>query len=143
MSYQVSIFLENKLGRIEKATSVLSAAKINIRSIHINHTAEGWGVLNLVVSDPAQAQQQLAANAMTSALREIAVVEMPDRPGGLNELLKAVACAGINFTNAYGRTSRNGESAFFVIDIQDIADARRRLAAVGLRILDDRAVYGD
>ena len=80
---------------------------------------------------------------MTSALREIAVVEMPDRPGGLNELLKAVACAGINFTNAYGRTSRNGESAFFVIDIQDIADARRRLAAVGLRILDDRAVYGD
>ena len=68
MSYQVSIFLENKLGRIEKATSVLSAAKINIRSIHINHTAEGWGVLNLVVSDPAQAQQQLAANAMTSAI---------------------------------------------------------------------------
>ena len=52
MSYQVSVFLENKLGHLEKVTGVLHEAAINIRSIHLNHTAHGWGILNLVVSKP-------------------------------------------------------------------------------------------
>lgn len=142
MSHQVSVFLENRLGSIEKVTAVLSAAQIDIRSLHLNHTANGWGVLNLVVSDPEEAQRRLSAQGMASALREIVVVEMPDRPGGLNELLKSVVRAGVSFTNAYGRTIRDGESAFFVIDIQDMPEARKRLRAVGLRILDDSAVYG-
>ena len=142
MSHQVSVFLENKLGSIEKVTAVLSAAQIDIRSLHLNHTANGWGVLNLVVSDPEEAQRRLSAQGMASALREIAVVEMPDRPGGLDELLKSVVRAGVSFTNAYGRTIRDGESAFFVIDIQNMPEARERLRAVGLRILDDSAVYG-
>ncbi|MFA9950557.1 ACT domain-containing protein [Dentiradicibacter hellwigii] len=142
MSHQVSVFLENKLGSIEKVTAVLSAAQIDIRSLHLNHTANGWGVLNLVVSDPEEAQRRLSAQGMASALREIAVVEMPDRPGGLDELLKSVVRAGVSFTNAYGHTIRDGESAFFVIDIQDMPEARERLRAIGLRILDDSAVYG-
>ena len=71
MSYQVSIFLENKLGHLERVTAVLSAACINIRSIHINHTANGWGILNLVVSEPERAQKLLDAAGMTAALREI------------------------------------------------------------------------
>ena len=142
MTYQVSIFLENKLGRLEKVTAVFGEAGINIRSIHLNHTASGWGILNVVVSDPEEAQRQLADHGMSSALREIAVVQMPDRPGGLDELLKDIVRAGVNFTNAYGRTIHDGESAFFVVDIQDIPDARTRLEAVGLRILDDREVYG-
>ena len=142
MSHQVSVFLENKLGSIEKVTAVLSTAQIDIRSLHLNHTANGWGVLNLVVSDPEEAQRRLSAQGMASALREIAVVEMPDRPGGLDELLKSVVRAGVSFTNAYGRTIRDGESAFFAIDIQDMPEARERLRAVGLRILDDSAVYG-
>ena len=142
MSHQVSIFLENKLGRLEKVTAVLREAAINIRSIHLNHTANGWGILNLVVSDPEAAQQQLTAHGMSASLREIVVVQMPDRPGGLDELLKDVVRAGVSFTNAYGRTIHDGESAFFVIDVEDIPDARERLAAAGLGILDDAAVYG-
>ena len=130
MSYQVSIFLENKLGHLERVTAVLSAAQINIRSIHINHTANGWGILNLVVSDPERAQKLLDAAG-----------QMVDRPGGLDELLKDVVRAGVNFANAYGRTASDGNSAFFVIDIQDIPGARQKLADVGLQILADEAVY--
>ena len=141
MSYQVSIFLENKLGHLERVTAVLSAAQINIRSIHINHTANGWGILNLVVSDPERAQKLLDAAGMTAALREIAVVQMVDRPGGLDELLKDVVRAGVNFATAYGRPASDGNSAFFVIDIQDIPGARQKLADVGLQILADEAVY--
>jgi len=142
MTYQVSIFLENKIGRLEKVTAVLRGAEIDIRSIHINHTANGWGILNVVVSRPELAQRLLVAAGMSAALREIAVVKMVDKPGGLDELLKDVVRAGVNFTNAYGRTINDGESAFFVIDIEDIPEARAKLAKVGLEILADAQVYG-
>jgi len=142
MTYQVSIFLENKLGHLEKVTAALTAAKINIRSIHLNHTANGWGILNLVVSNPELAQRVLDEKGMTAALREIVVVQMADRPGGLDELLKDIVRAGVNFVNAYGRTVHDGDSAFFVIDSQDIPDARAKLQAIGLQILENSQVYG-
>lgn len=143
MSYQVSIFLENKLGHLERVTAVLSEAGINIRSIHLNHTASGWGILNLVVSDPERAQKVLDAAGMTAALREIVVVQMADTPGGLDELLKDIVKAGVNFANAYGRTVSDGERAFFVIDTQDIPEAREKLVRVGLEIIADQQVYGN
>jgi len=142
MTYQVSIFLENKLGHLEKVTAVLKAAGINIRSLHLNHTANGWGILNLVVSNPELAYQLLNENGMSAALREIVVVKMEDKPGGLDELLKNIVKAGVNFTNAYGRVVNDGDSAFFVIDVQDIPDARTNLTKVGLEIIADQLVYG-
>ena len=142
MTYQVSIFLENKLGHLERVTAVLTAAQINIRSIHLNHTANGWGILNLVVSDPGRAQRLLDEAGMTAALREIVVVQMVDKPGGLDELLKDIVKAGVNFANAYGRTVSDGDRAFFVIDIQDIPGARQRLLDVGLQVIPDEKVYG-
>ena len=137
MTYQVSIFLENKLGRLEKVTAVLKQAKINIRSIHLNHTANGWGILNLVVSNPELALRLLNESGMSAALRE-----MGDTPGGLDDLLKGISRAGVNFTNAYGRVVDEGGSAFFVIDIQDIPDARIKLGAIGFEIVADSLVYG-
>ncbi len=143
MSYQVSLFLENKLGRLEKVTAILKEAAINIRSIHLNHTANGWGILNLVVSDPELAHQRLNAGGMSAALREIVVVSMADKPGGLDELLKDIVKAGVNFTNANGRAATNGDKAFLVIDVEDIPQAKTKLADVGLEILGDQQVYGN
>ena len=142
MTYQVSIFLENKLGHLEKVTAVLKKAEINIRSLHLNHTANGWGILNLVVSNPELAHKLLNESGMSAALREIVVVKMTDKPGGLDELLKDIVKAGVNFTNAYGRVVNEGVNAFFVIDVQDIPDARAKLTNVGLEIIADHLVYG-
>jgi len=142
MTYQVSIFLENKLGHLERVTAVLKEAEINIRSLHLNHTANGWGILNLVVSNPELAYQLLNENGMSAALREIVVVKMTDKPGGLDGLLKDIVKAEVNFTNAYGRVVNDGDSAFFVIDVQDIPDARTKLSNVGLEIIADQLVYG-
>ena len=142
MTYQVSIFLENKLGHLERVTSVLKDAAINIRSMHLNHTTNGWGILSLVVSDPELAVRQLDAKGMSAALREIVVVRMSDQPGGLDALLKDIVKAGINFTNAYGSVIQGNDTAFFVIDIQDFPDARTALEKVGLEIVPDTVVYG-
>jgi hypothetical protein len=143
MTYQVSIFLENKLGHLERVTSILKAAAINIRSLHLNHTANGWGILNLVVSDPVLAHQLLNESGMTAALREIVVIKMADESGSLDALLKAIVKAGVNFTNAYGRVVNEAESAFFVIDVEDFKDAASNLESIGLQIVENRFVYGN
>jgi hypothetical protein len=143
MTYQVSIFLENKLGHLQQVTSVLKTAGINIRSMHLNHTANGWGILNLVVSDPQGAFKLLNEQGISSALREIVALKMNDKPGGLDDLLKAIVKAGVNFTNAYGRVVENGKLAIFVLDVADISDARIKLEQAGLEIVPDQMVYGN
>jgi hypothetical protein len=141
MAYQVSIFLENKIGHLKQVTSVLKAADVNIRSMHLNHTANGWGILNLVVSDPEKASKLLNERGISTALRRIAALKMIDQPGGLDYLLGKIAGAGVNFINAYGRVA--GEKmAIFVVDVEDIPDAESKLKSAGLEILTDDVVYG-
>lgn len=142
MAYQVSVFLENKLGHLEKVTDVLKNAGINIRNISLNHTASGWGILNLVVSYPELACNLLNQGGLSSALRKIAVLKMVDRAGGLDQLLKTIAKAGVNFTNAHGMLLEEGKVAFFAIDIEDIPHAQEKLEAAGLELLPDNHVYG-
>jgi len=142
MAYQVSIFLENKIGHLERVTSVLKDAQINIRTMNLNHTASGWGILNLVVSNPIHAHQLLNQNGMSAALREIVVIEMIDQPGGLDDLLKEIVSAGVNFTNAYGRSAYGNENAYFVIDTEDVTDARNKLVQAKLSLLSDETIYG-
>lgn len=142
MAYQVSIFLENKIGHLERVTAVLKAAQINIRTMNLNHTANGWGILNLVVSDPKTAQKSLVDNGLSAALREIVVIEMIDQPGGLDDLLKEIVKAGVNFTNAYGRSAHGSENAYFVIDTEDVSDARQKLQQAGLNVMSDETIYG-
>lgn len=142
MAYQVSIFLENKIGHLERVTAVLKQAQINIRTMNLNHTASGWGILNLVVSDPVLAHQLLIEKGLSAALREIVVIEMVDQPGGLDDLLKEIVRAGVNFTNAYGRSGYGNENAYFVIDTEDVTDARNKLMQAGLNLMSDDLIYG-
>lgn len=142
MAYQVSIFLENKIGHLERVTAVLKQAQINIRTMNLNHTASGWGILNLVVSDPVRAHQLLLEKGLSAALREIVVIEMIDQPGGLDDLLKEIVKAGVNFTNAYGRSGYGNDNAYFVIDTEDVTDARQKLGDAGLNLMSDDLIYG-
>lgn len=110
--------------------------------MNLNHTANGWGILNLVVSNPVLAHHLLNENGLSAALREIVVIEMADQPGGLDDLLKEIVKAGVNFTNAYGRSAYANENAYFVIDTEDVVDARQKLVAGGLNLLSDDTIYG-
>jgi len=143
MAYQVSIFLENKIGHLERVTAVLKEAQINIRTMNLNHTASGWGILNLVVSNPELARQLLTEKGLTAALREIVVIEMNDQPGGLDELLQEIVKAGVNFTNAYGRSEFSSGKAYFVIDTEDFVNARKQFQDSGLKLLPDDIIYGN
>lgn len=142
MAYQVSIFLENKIGHLKHITSVLAENEINIRTMNLIHTANNWGVLSLIVDLPDKAYQILNDQNISVALRDVIALEMEDHPGGLNILLDKVETAGVNFTNAYTRILREGDVAFLILDTADTAQARELLHNVGLTPLVDAIVYG-
>lgn len=139
MAYQVSVFLENKIGHLERVTSALKDAGINILTMNLNHTPGGWGIINLLVNRPEEACTKLTGAGISAALRRIVVLPMEDVPGSLDGLLRKIAQAGINFTTAYGRSGKG--NAWFVVDTEDIPDAEKILKAAGLEILSDETVY--
>ena len=141
MAYQVSVFLENKIGKLEEVTAVLNAENINIRTSSLNHTAGGWGILNFVTNDPGAAFKALQSQNIHVVLRKIAAMEMSDSAGGLDELLRKIKKAGINFTTAYSRIVGGGK-AFLIIDIEDQPQAEALLSEAGIRVLPDSIVYG-
>jgi hypothetical protein len=141
MAYEVSVFIENQVGHLERVTSVLKDAGINILTMNLNHTASGWGIVNLLVSRPEKACLLLTGNGISAALRRIAVLAMDDSPGALDDLLKKIASAGINFTTAYGRSGHHGGKAWFVIDVNDIPEAEQKMVDARLVLLPDDTIY--
>ena len=141
MAYEVSIFLENKIGHFERITRILKENKINIRSMSITDTSNGWGILNLLVNNPQKAYKALENDGVSVALKEIIALEMKDEAGGLDDLLLKVARAKVNFNNANGRIIQETKSAILILDVPDIADSRKKLLENELQILDDDNVY--
>lgn len=141
MAYQVSIFLENKAGHFEKVTNVLREKGINIRSMTLNDTANGWGILSILVDRPQQAVDALVETGMSAVLRSVLAFEMEDRPGGLDDVLIKIASAGISFQNAYGRVIDSHKRAFLFIDVPDYESARKTLMEHGLNPVEDDVIY--
>ncbi len=141
MAHQVSVFMENKPGRLEKITAVLGQEQINIRAMTLSTSSAGWGVLNLLVNQPQRAKDVLCASGHPAALREIVVVEMPDHPGGLHQVVSLLAQAGMNIGNAYGTVLREGRTAILVVDVENVSEVQQVLARAGVKTLDDSAIY--
>ncbi len=143
MAYEISIFLENKIGHFERITRILKEGEINIRSMSINDTANGWGILNLLVNNPQKAYQVLEEAGVSVALKEIIALEMKDQAGGLNELLLKVAQAKVNFNNANGRIIEATKSAILILDVPDIDESKKKLTDHGIQFIDDNTIYGN
>ena len=143
MAFEISIFLENKINHLEEVTSALKKNEINIRSLMLNNIHHGWGVLNLLVDKPEKAYQILTENGNSVSLREIIALEMKDQTGGLDALLVKISRAGIHIESAYSRLITENNLAILILEVPDILEATRRLEINGIRILNDKSVYGN
>ncbi len=81
---QISVFLENKSGRIAEVTGILSEAGVNIRALAMADTAD-FGVLRLIVDNTLKAEEALKANGFTVGKTDVVAAEVEDRPGGCTE----------------------------------------------------------
>lgn len=129
---QVSIFSENKPGRIEKITKIFSEEKVNILAISITST-NGFGIIKLLVDKPELAYEKLKQNGFTVSTSEVLAIEMKDSPGGLYEVTRILAKNGVNIENAYVYVAESRARAFLLVEVKDIEKTKELLAKEDLK----------
>lgn len=137
---QVSVFLENKSGRLYEACQCMADAQVNIRALSIAETAD-YGVLRLIVSDPGKAMQVMSENDFTVSETEVIAVEVPDEPGGLAAVLAPLHDANVNIEYIYCFVEKSGQSAIVVFRVEQLDQAIRALQGSGYTVLSEENVY--
>ena len=140
MAHQISIFAENKPGRIERITGILKEAQINIRAITIAGS-EGFGVIKLLVDKPDIAYQRLAAEGVPASKKTILALLMDDRPGGLHRIARILGDRNINIEDAYGFVVQDKKQAVLVLEIEKMPEAAGILQQEGVHVLTDDEIY--
>jgi hypothetical protein len=138
-AYQLSIFAENKPGRLAKVTRILGKENVNIRAISIS-SSDAFGVINMLVDDPERAQRVLSKGGLTVHLKEVIAVIIEDRPGGLDKLIQLLYDENINVENAYGFVLESWKKAVFVVDVDQIEKTQEVLKKNGVETLDTEAL---
>jgi hypothetical protein len=137
---QVSIFLENKAGRLAEVTNTLGKAGINIRALSLADTSD-FGILRLIVNDFEKAARVLKENGFTVGETEVLAVEVPDRPGGLGGILSIIHEAGMNVEYMYAFVERSSDNAVLIFRFDNIDEAIRALSSKGVKVLKGETVY--
>jgi len=134
MAIQISVFLENKSGRLAEVTHALAGAEVNIRALSLAETID-YGVLRLIVDRPKEAKAALAEAGFTVTETEVIAVAMPDRPGGLAGIVDLVTRRGLNIEYLYAFVGHRGENAVVVFRIDKAQEAIAVLQEGGAHVL--------
>ncbi|MDA8078524.1 MAG: ACT domain-containing protein [Nitrospiraceae bacterium] len=137
---QISIFLENKSGRLAEVAEILAKAGVNIRALSLADTTD-FGILRLIVNDTEKAKQVLKDNGFTVGKTEVAGVEVADRPGGLAEILTVMSDNGINVEYMYAFVQKSGGNAIIIFRFDELEKAIETLRKAGIRILRGEEIY--
>lgn len=137
---QISVFLENKSGRLAKVTRLLGDHQINIRALSIADTTD-FGILRLIVNDPAKAWQVLKNADLTVSETEIIAVQVPDHPGGLAKIMGFLDDSKINIEYMYAFVGKSGTDAVVVFRVEDIDRAIVMLQQTGVQLLSGQEIY--
>jgi hypothetical protein len=132
---QISIFVENKEGRIKKAIDTLAKQNINIRALSIADTTK-YGILRLIVSDNEKAIEALEKDGFIVKENEVIILAVPDEPNGLNSTLAVFDEKGINLEYLYAFVSSKTDEAIVVMRLENMEKAIDALNESNVKILD-------
>jgi len=134
MAIQISVFLENKSGRLAEVTHALAGAGVNIRALSLAETID-YGVLRLIVDRPKEAKTALAEAGFTVTETEVIAVAMPDMPGGLAGIVDLLTGRGLNIEYLYAFVGQRGEKAVVIFRIDKAQEAIAVLQEGGAHVL--------
>jgi len=137
---QLSVFLENRPGALTAPCRVLADAGINLITLSLADTRE-FGILRVIVRDWKQAKQTLEEKGSVVKVTEVLAVEVPDRPGGLAELLDVFDRAAINLEYMYAFTVKQGDLSLLVFRFTDPDAAVRALREAEVRVVDEVELF--
>jgi hypothetical protein len=131
---QISVFIENKKGRLSDVTEILSNGGINIRALFLADTTD-FGVLRMIVSDNAKALGLLKESDIVAQETDVIAVEVEDKPGGLNKILKHLSGNDINIEYMYAFVEKKASNAIVIIKIDEHDKAIDTLTKAGVGLL--------
>ncbi len=137
---QISIFLENKSGRLADVANVLADAGIDIRALSIADTTD-FGILRLIVNDPDKALGALESNGFAVSTTEVIAVGIPDVPGGLANVLIFFKEKNIDIEYLYAFITKYHDEATVILKIDATDKALEILKEHNIRVLEAKTVY--
>jgi hypothetical protein len=137
---QISIFIENKSGRLAEITRILGETGINIRALSLADTTD-FGILRLIVNDVEKANLVLKEKGFTVNKTEVVAVEVPDRPGGLAAILQTLDNDRINVEYMYAFVERCGGNAVIIFRFDETDKAIATLTSNNFNILAGERLY--
>lgn len=138
---QLSIFLENKAGRLAEVTKTLKDANINIRALSLADTSD-FGILRLIVDDTARAEAILKEAGFTVGRTAVVAVVVDDNPGGLHTILEILSEYAVNVEYMYAFVQKKGGSATLIFRFDRIDQAIEALKAKGIPIITADKING-
>lgn len=138
MIKQLSIFMENRPGRLSSVTQILDDKQINIRAFTIQDRGD-YGLMKLIVDKPDNARLALADKGYACALKDVLVVSVPDKPGNLNKLTTIMHDNNVNIADVFGFVLKPENIGICCMEIHDkiSSEAIKRIEADGFRLLDN------
>jgi len=139
MIKQLSIFLENKQGRLAQVASVLAKNRINIRALALADSAN-FGVLRLIVDDPVRGASCLKKNGMVVQVTDVIAVEVPDRPGGLSRILGIFQASSVNVEYMYAFVEKIKDRAVVIFKVESPAKTMKILKKKDITLVSSKVL---
>lgn len=137
---QISVFLENKAGRLAEVTRILAEDGVNIRALSLADTSD-FGILRLIVSDNDKAKEALRQHGFTVGKTDVVAVEVEDRPGGLHKILDILCRANVNVEYMYAFVQQSGNEAVIIFRFDNLDEAVKVLTANGVKVIEGKRLY--
>jgi hypothetical protein len=138
--HQLSLFLENRPGHLIEPMLVLAREGVDVRTLSVADTAQ-FGILRMIVSDWPKASQALQKAGYVVKVTEVLAVEVPDRPGGLAEVLALFQAGSINIEYLYAFPFGRAGKAVIIFRFDQPDEAIERLRTAGINVVDSVEVY--
>ncbi|GHV06841.1 amino acid-binding protein [Clostridia bacterium] len=136
MLNQISVFVENRPGRLAEIIDIISTAGVNIRALSIADTAD-FGILRLVVDKPGECRAALKNAGVTAKITPVIAARMDDKAGSLNKILSVLSVKGLDLEYVYAFLGLTDGAATLVISAAKIEDAAAALTAAGVELIEN------
>ena len=133
---QISIFLENRVGRLQEVADVLTKNEINIRALSLADTSD-FGILRLIVNKPDEATEILRGSGFTVRENDVIAAEVEDRPGGLARILGLFSSGDISVEYMYAFSEAETGRAALIFRFDDPGSAVEHLNEAGINVFAD------
>lgn len=137
---QISVFLENKSGRLAEVTKILGSNNIDISALSIADTTD-FGILRLILNKPEEAEQVLKENGFTVSCTHVIAIAIPDVPGALASALEVLKREAIGIEYMYAFIGKTTNEALVILRIEDTEKGIKALTDSNVKVLPSKVVY--